>query len=163
MVNTKMISKVAGIGVAASLALAGTAGKAQALEFDFSFGAGSPGGEVTGRVGGLVDNAANQTASYVWLYTPVAETFDLSTSSLNSFTVSSGAVTVDDFIADGFNDPTQLRLFSGSSFGSYDTSFGNVTYTAVPFGVSTDMSIAILAGLYGASRLRKKFAADSNK
>lgn len=30
--------------------------------------------------------------------------------------------------------------------------------TAVPFGVSTDLSILILGGLYGASRLRKKLA-----
>ncbi|MGD1919624.1 MAG: hypothetical protein ACFCAD_12475, partial [Pleurocapsa sp.] len=78
MLNTQMISRVAGIGLAASLALAGTANKAQALEFDFSFGSGSPGGEVTGRVGGLSDNSTGP-ASYVWLYSPVSETFDLST------------------------------------------------------------------------------------
>lgn len=32
--------------------------------------------------------------------------------------------------------------------------------TLVPFGVSTDLSILILGGLYGASRLRKKLAAN---
>lgn len=162
MLNTQMISKVAGIGLAASLTLAGTANKAQALSFDFSFGSGSPGGEITGRVGGLNDNSTGP-ASYVWFNSPVSETFDIGTASFNSFEVTGGAVTSDSFNADGFNSPTQLRLFPGSSFGSYDTSFGNVTYTAVPFGVSTNMSIAILASLYGASRLRKKFAVGNNK
>ncbi|MGD1917587.1 MAG: hypothetical protein ACFCAD_01135, partial [Pleurocapsa sp.] len=128
--------------------------------FDFSFGSGSPGGEGTGRVCGFSDNSTGP-ASYVLLYSPVSETFDLSTASSNSFTVAGGAVTSDIFNAEGFKDPAQLRLFPSSNFGSYDASFGPVTYTAVPFGVSTDMSIAILAGLYGASRLRKKFAANN--
>ena len=34
--------------------------------------------------------------------------------------------------------------------------------TAVPFGVSTDLSIMILGGIYGASRLRKKLAANKS-
>lgn len=42
--------------------------------------------------------------------------------------------------------------FSGITFSS--------TATPVPFGVSGDLSIIILSGLYGASRLRKKFAAS---
>lgn len=163
MLNTQMISKVTGISIAAAIAIAGTAGKAQALVFDFSFGAGSPGGEITGRVGGLADNSAGP-ASYVWFYTPIAESFNVGTANSNTFTVTGGAVVEADFNAVGFNDDTtQLRLFPGGTFGSYDTSFSNVTYTPVPFGVSTDMSIAILAGLYGASRWRKKFTTDNSK
>ena len=34
--------------------------------------------------------------------------------------------------------------------------------TAVPFGVSTDLSIVILGGMYGASHLRKKLAANKS-
>ena len=34
--------------------------------------------------------------------------------------------------------------------------------TAVPFGVSTDLSIMILGGMYGASHLRKKLAANKS-
>ena len=171
MVNTKMISKVAGIGIAASLALAGTANTAQALDFDFSFGIGSPGGEITGRVGGLADNTSNQTADYVWLYTPVGETFRLSGD--NNFSVAGEMITAATFDNAGFQDSSTPLVFRNETItlpaflgggtvpfvnGSYASSNGAVTYTAVPFGVSTDMSIAILAGLYGASRLRKKLA-----
>lgn len=60
-------------------------------------------------------------------------------------------------------DVFQLSGVGDSGFGS--NGIGGVTFdtipaapTPVPFGVSTDLSILILGGLFGASRLRKKLA-----
>lgn len=55
------------------------------------------------------------------------------------------------------------RTYRSPAFGG-DAGFvaTAVSPTAVPFGVSTDLSIMILGGMYGASRLRKKLAANKS-
>ena len=51
---------------------------------------------------------------------------------------------------------------NGQAFQNLDGSYieAQAVATPVPFGVSTDLSIIILGSLYGASRLRKKLAAN---
>ena len=48
---------------------------------------------------------------------------------------------------------------TGNEDGFSGISYSSSSATAVPFGVSTDLSLLILGGMYGASRLRKTIAA----
>ena len=94
-----------------------------------------------------------------------------------NFSANASELTMDDFLiidtldgsSSGFTSTfgqdysTQYSYINSSTAqnqpynGAYK--FSASAPTAVPFGVSTDLSILILGGLYGASRLRKTLAA----
>ena len=189
MLNTQILSKVAVIGLATSFAVLGATDKAQALDFSFSFDdtTGSNQGEVTGTISGLSDNATNQQPSSITVNSAPASlgftSFPLtiaSTSNLarsNGFNVSGGEITGANtsfvstnegirfnFGAQGLN---RLTNRSNNEFSASANGFSGVTYTPmtntptpVPFGPAPNMGILILGSMYGASRLRKKFAAN---
>lgn len=111
------------------------------------------------RVGFLVDNADFAAIS------PVSLTLAQTTGGSNSDTVNLtdrnldgdyyffdvDAEVGDIYRLSGLGDPA--RTANGIGAVTFDT-----LPTPVPFGVSTDLSILILGGLFGASRLRKKLA-----
>ena len=102
----------------------------------------------------------------------------------NSFTVANGEITNADFSAytfsptgmflclnettnvttcgSGFNMLQQNSLYARTQAanGFAAVTYSSATATPVPFEVSPNLSIIILGGLYGASRLRKKLAAS---
>ena len=183
----KQISKFAGIGFASTLALSITTSNAHAFDFTFSFDnvEGNTPGTVEGIItrlnegtgaadsviitsfpaglGGTIDNGNDAT---LW-----------SDQFTNSFTVNSGSITAADFFAGlgagtsdifclgdcGGNNVNFLSLDSQTTQTANINGFSGATYTAatpVPFGVSTDLSLLILGGTYGVSRLRKRMAAN---
>lgn len=185
MTNKQILSKLAGISLATSIAFLGTANTAQALDFSFSFDdtVDPNQGTVTGTIMGLNDNAnGQQPASVTVDNAPASLGFTSLPLSLdytdgNGFDVSNGAIVNASALYTGvdaglrFNtDPNganRLRNIGNSEFSRAVNGFSGVTYTAssnpptsVPFGVSTNMGIVILGGMYGASRLRKKLAAN---
>ena len=184
MINTQKLSKLAGIGLATSIAFLGTTNTAQALDFSFSFEdiAGANQGTVTGTITGLSDDTNDQQPATV---TVDSAPSDLNFSSLplnlnyqngDGFDVSGGVITNASAL---YSDTgSQIRFTTGTvgvnslkNLANNRTSragdgFAQITYTAsstpptaVPFGVSPNMGIIILGGMYGASRLRKKLAA----
>ena len=184
MINTQKLSKLAGIGLATSIAFLGTTNTAQALDFSFSFDdtAGANQGTVTGKITGLSDDTNDQQPATV---TVDGAPSDLNFSSLplnlnyqngDGFDVSGGMITNASAL---YSDATsQIRFnFGGAEVNSLKNiadstnvltsragdGFANITYTndatPVPFGVAPNMGIIILGGMYGASRLRKKLAA----
>lgn len=187
MLNTKILFKVAGIGLATSVAFLGTANKARALDFSFSFDdtAAPNQGTVTGTISGLSDNATDQKTATVSIdsapaslgFSSLPLTFNNASGS--GFDVSSGAIQNTSSIAynttgavvrfnvgaQGLNTLTNTSNRQ-SSFGA--NGFSGVTYAAintstptpVPFGAAPNTGIVILSGMYGASRLRKKLAAN---
>ena len=71
-------------------------------------------------------------------------------------------------IVNFYLNPAYTSLYPDSEFGESTSTNSLATIstqpapaTAVPFGVKTDLSILILGGLYGASRLRKVLTARS--
>ncbi|MEM8830121.1 MAG: hypothetical protein AAGE96_12290 [Cyanobacteria bacterium P01_G01_bin.19] len=101
---------------------------------------------------------------------------DNSTAQLFSGTISSNVLTINTAVIDsvpnqadwypelnynnyGLNELYLYNQFDTNTFNPLNTTFtATSAATPVPFGVSTDLSLLILGGLYGASRLRKKLA-----
>lgn len=176
----KQISKIAGISFASTLALAVTANNVYAFDFSFQFSDGT--NTATGTILGLTEGTSTPssvTASSpslgitdVNFTTPVSFT----SGAANTFTVLSGEIISDDYVAEADNGSGDLIFFDGdrsegswirpyflgnaSNIGSETITYTPLSPTSVPFGVSTDLSLIILGGLYGASRLRKKFVAS---
>ena len=184
MLNKQIFSKVAGISVAASLAIAGTANTAQALDFSFSFDdtVGNNPGTVSGKIFGLADDATGQQPTSVridsapaslGLTTPLTFSGSDYIGSSTGFEVATGAISNANVLYSNGNEALRLNFknqnrLTNSTTTEYSLNtggFSGATYsasttpTAVPFGVSPNMGIVILGGMYGASRLRKKLAA----
>ena len=180
------ISKVAGVGFAVTLALALSANNAQALDFSFSFDnvEGNTPGTVEGTITGLNEGTGAADSVLITSFPAgLGGSFDAgndatlwSNQGANTFTVTNGSITDADFNSDSSNGSNlclncsefggvngTINGSTGNALFNFD-GFSGATYstaaTSVPFGVSTDLSIIILGGLYGASRLRKKFAAS---
>ncbi len=161
--------QVAGITIAALLSSTMFAKSASALDFNFSFN--NSGIPVSGTIFGLNNNTSNQPASSVSLNSPDNVTFN--TANPNSFNVTGGNITNVNYNSSNtsgnlfLNGSTTAGSFNG--FGSSGSSSGSdLTFsplvtgggaTPVPFGVAPDLGILILAGMFGASRLRNKIAA----
>ncbi len=158
--------QVAGVTIAALLSSAMFAKSASALDFNFTFP--NNGNPVSGTIFGLTDNSIDQPASSVSVSTPAPLT-NFTSPTRNFFTVANGAITDADYVSK--TNPNNLVFINkqGIINGSY-IAIGNrsntpVTFsqvsspTPVPFGVSPDMGILILAGMFGISRLRNKIAA----
>ena len=185
------ISKAAGVGLVATLALAVSANNVQAFDFPFSFDNATGSGDTPGTVEGIITglNEGTGAADSVLITSfpsGLGSTFDEGNDAVlwtgntgndvNSFTVSSGIITDVNFISgtsgvqqqelwlNGFDTHNYLSLNNHANDTWNQNGFSGVSFSAaatpVPFGVSTDLSLIILGGLYGASRLRKKFAAS---
>ena len=177
MLNTQMLSKIAGVSLATSLAFIGTTHQALALNFSFSFNdtAGDNTGTVSGTAYGLNDNMDNQEPTSVTIdsapsslgvslpitltsadYKAASTGFDVSGGSItdaNVFYVSSGEI-----LRLNHNNLNTLTNRSNGLFSINNQGFSGATYsspTAVPFGPSTDLGLGILGGIWGISRLRK--------
>lgn len=186
----KYLSQVAGIGLATTMALAiQSPAQAFDFTFSFDNVDGNTAGTVSGTITGLEDNTSNQAADSILITNVppgiVVEEQDATLwddIQVNSFEVSNGQIIAASFGAEDTVNGDVMCLgsdtlrCSGSPFQLlWNTNTNNFvrnngaigaangvefTATAVPFGVSGDLSMLILGGLYGASRLRKKLAAN---
>lgn len=150
------------IAIAALLSSSIFAKSASALNFNFSFD--DNGNNISGTIFDLTDDSTGG-ASKVSLSTP--SNLDFSSPTANSFTVAGGAITDATYSS---NTNPNLQFFAGAGFklGSYrnpsspnytPVNFTQAAATPVPFGVSPDIGILILSGMFGVSRLRNKIAA----
>ena len=164
------LSKVAGIGLATTMALAM---QSSARAFDFSFTLDDGTDSVTGTIFGLQNNATSSPSSIEI----TSGGFGTYPSSGGTFTVAGNSIVSSNYSASASAAPASLRLSDINGFRYNDMSRGmggkgalfdsddNPQYsavggaTSVPFGVKTDLSILILGGLYGVSRIRKTLSA----
>lgn len=184
----KKISKFAGIVFVSTFTLGMTANNAQAFDFTFSFDNvnGTVPGTVEGIITGLEEGTgAADSVKITSFPAGLAGSFDNGNDATlwlfqmaNSFTVNSGSIVAADFLAIHAvgnssdilclgscftNNANSLTLDNDSTNTANNDGFAGATYTAatsVPFGVSTDLSLLILGGIYGVSRLRKRMAAN---
>ena len=181
----KQFLKVASISMTTSLALAVNAHTTQALDFTFSFdnSIGNTSGTVSGIIQGLNDNNTGAASAVIVTDVPIdlegsfnngnnAVAWDTQYS--NSFTVTNGVITSGNFeardIGFGFDtlclNATGANCVPNANLFTYDSNttrvynndgFAGVTFApvAVPFGVSPNMGLIILGGIWSISRLRK--------
>lgn len=163
----KKLSKIAGLGLATTLAFA-VQSSAQAFDFKFTLDDGNI--RRIGLIKGLQDGASSPTSiEVIEGSTPISFPTTGGTFTVNS----SGSVPIitnSNYSSSSFSGGVfrSLTLQDPNSFG-YANSPSNVSVAdtdnnpeyveTVPFSPSTNLSIVILGGMYGASRLRKTLAA----
>ena len=164
--------KVAGVGLGMTMALA-VSSSAQAYNFSFTLDDGT--NSATGTIydlsdgNGVAPSSIEVNSPNIGLVTFPGSggTFDVAGGSIvasnyESFASNAPAIlnlspnpstNIGGILAFNYNDASRTNIVDSDSNPQYSQA------TPVPFGVSTDLSILILGGLYGVSRLRKKLSA----
>ena len=125
-----------------------------------------PGGGVSDPLSNFQNSSFYSNSSF-----PNEASTDGSTLSFTSnwaiFDSTNGSFTNNNGIAESSSRTDDIIYVNGQRFNTTSTALGDFPVanaasappTPVPFGVSTDLSILILGGMFGASRLRKTLAA----